>query len=145
MGHDKSRGIADVPEYRAWYSIKKRCLDPKAEQFKNYGARGIGICAEWVNDYRAFYAHVGPRPSPKHSIDRIDNDGNYEPGNVRWATRTTQSRNSRWPRLSELDADCIRYWHAAGLSQGDLSFVFRLSGGHVSRVVNHKIWRKEAA
>lgn len=82
-------------EYMAWWHMKSRCTDPKHPSFSDYGARGIAVCAEWLNDWRAFVAHVGPRPSKKHSLDRIDNARGYEPGNVRWATATEQSRNRR--------------------------------------------------
>lgn len=83
------------PEYVAWWDMRRRCYDPTRRDFRNYGARGITVCAEWRSSFAAFFAHVGPRPSPKHSIDRIDNDGNYEPGNVRWATVSQQQRNRR--------------------------------------------------
>jgi hypothetical protein len=80
-------------EYRTWGGIIKRCTNPKTKAFKYYGARGIRVCDRWRESFEAFLADVGPRPSPRHSIDRIDNDGNYEPGNVRWATREEQMRN----------------------------------------------------
>ena len=68
---------------------------PAAADFHRYGGRGITVAAEWRHDFAAFYAHVGPRPGPEYSIDRIDVNGNYEPGNVRWATRLQQARNKR--------------------------------------------------
>ena len=82
-------------EYRIWRHIKTRCLNPNMPGFKYWGGRGISICEEWRDDYAAFLAHVGRRPSPKHSIDRINNDGHYEPGNVRWATAIEQRHNRR--------------------------------------------------
>lgn len=81
------------PEYKAWDSIKQRCLNPKTKGWEWYGGRGIRIANEWRYDFSAFLAHVGPRPSPQHSIDRIDSNGDYAPGNVRWATWTEQARN----------------------------------------------------
>lgn len=86
-------------EYSTWSSMKARCLNPKGKQWPDYGGRGIGICKEWVESFAAFYNHIGPKPSPLHSIDRINNNGNYEPGNVRWATRVDQQNNTRWNRL----------------------------------------------
>ncbi len=82
-------------EYDAWRSMKKRCLNPSYVQWKDYGGRGITICQEWIDSFDAFLSDVGPKPEPHLSLDRIDNNGNYEASNVRWADRTTQSRNRR--------------------------------------------------
>ena len=85
-----------TPEYQAWVSMINRCTNPKRKEWDNYGGRGIAICAEWRDSYEAFLAHVGRRPSPEYSLDRYpDNDGNYEPGNVRWATKKEQRANQR--------------------------------------------------
>lgn len=84
-----------TPEYNSWTNMKQRCLNPNSKAYKYYGGRGITIHPEWVNDFKAFYAYVGDKPSPSHSIDRINNDGNYEPGNVRWATKREQVSNRR--------------------------------------------------
>lgn len=80
-------------EYNTWYNMRMRCTNPKEIGFKRYGERGISVCKRWLNSFVDFYSDVGPKPTPKHSLDRIDNDGNYEPGNVRWATATEQARN----------------------------------------------------
>lgn len=81
------------PEYYVWRTMKARCLNPNNPKWERYGARGIKVHEPWVNDFQAFYNYVGPRPSDEHSIDRIDNDGHYEPGNVRWATAQEQVDN----------------------------------------------------
>lgn len=73
--------------------MRLRCSNQNRADYHRYGGRGIGVCHEWKQSFESFLAHVGPAPSPQHSIDRIDNDGNYEPGNVRWATTSQQSRN----------------------------------------------------
>jgi hypothetical protein len=76
--------------------MKQRCLDPKNPDFKNYGGFGVSICEQWLDSFENFLADVGPKPSPAHTLDRFPNTyGNYEPGNVRWATRTEQSANMR--------------------------------------------------
>lgn len=88
-------GGRGLPEYRTWSAMIDRCHREGNDGFANYGGRGIKVCEKWRKSFQAFYDHVGPKPTPDHSIDRIDVDGDYEPGNVRWATRTEQSMNTR--------------------------------------------------
>lgn len=88
-----THGLRDAPEYRVWASMKARCLNPNNPKYYRYGGRGIKICLQWVNDFAQFYADMGPRPSDKHSLDRIDNDGDYTPSNCRWAVQKTQANN----------------------------------------------------
>jgi hypothetical protein len=90
---------AATPEYRAWQQMKKRCCNPLDKAFCNYGGRGITIDPVWLVDYKAFLSHVGRRPSCRHSLDRINNERGYYPGNVRWATYREQAQNSRNVRI----------------------------------------------
>jgi len=83
-------------EYRVWTNMKSRCLNPKVKAYPDYGGRGIKICEQWENDFEAFYRDMGPRPSPSHSLDRIDPDGHYEPAKCRWALDDVQNRNKRF-------------------------------------------------
>lgn len=88
-------------EYRAWAGMKVRCLNPNFKDWHLYGGRGIRVCDKWRDSFESFYGDVGPRPSAVHSLDRYPNgDGNYEPGNVRWATRKQQARN--WTHRNRL-------------------------------------------
>ena len=92
---EKVKGKSSLPEYSSWAGMKQRCYNKNAPFYKYYGGRGIIICDEWLHSFEAFYKHIGPRPTPNHSVDRIDNDGNYAPGNVRWATHSEQMLNTR--------------------------------------------------
>ena len=95
----RKHGALRTPEYRIWQTMIRRCIDPKQSSYKNYGARGITVCDRWRQSFVAFLEDVGRRPYPKATIDRIDNDRGYEPGNVRWASRIEQMRNCRTSRL----------------------------------------------
>lgn len=95
-------GMFGTPEYNAWNKMMGRCLNEKDTSFPRYGGRGITICAKWRN-FVGFFEDMGLRPSPEYSLDRINNDGNYEPGNCRWATRSQQGRNRSTTRYVIFD------------------------------------------
>jgi len=118
-------------EYRAWAAMKVRCHNPNFQQFKDYGGRGIVVCERWRDSFENFLADMGRKPTPEHTIDRWPNkDGNYEPGNCRWATDSEQRRNRRtnliiecggrkmcladWAAETGLDRRVIRYRLRAG-------------------------------
>lgn len=87
--------MTGTPEYKAWQSLKDRCQNPRSENYEHYGARGITVCNEWSNSFENFFNTLGARPSESHSIERIDVNGNYEPGNCTWATIDIQNSNKR--------------------------------------------------
>lgn len=93
--HGATTGYRTSPEYQAWINMRRRCYSPKDARYEIYGARGVTVCDRWNSDFSAFLEDMGPRPSPEHSLDRVDTDGNYDPSNCRWATPTEQSRNRR--------------------------------------------------
>lgn len=88
-------GGGRTPEYAAWKAMRTRCNNEKCAQFHNYGGRGIRVCERWQNSFEDFLADMGERPSGKHSVDRINVNGDYEPTNCRWATASEQCRNRR--------------------------------------------------
>jgi len=90
------------PEYMAWFDMIDRCHNPKSHAYKDYGGRSISVCPEWRKDYVSFLNYMVKRPSADHTLDRKDNNGNYFPGNVRWATMKEQSNNRRSNRLITL-------------------------------------------
>lgn len=105
-------GMYNSPEYKAWSNMKDRCYNSKHKNFHNYGNRGVIVCNEWLNSFEVFYTDMGARPSSDHSIERKHNDGNYEPGNCKWGTKTEQSRNTRIVREITFDnrTQCLSAW-----------------------------------
>ncbi len=121
--HGDNTGRSRSSEYRAWCNMKTRCK-PEFKGRSRYFDRGISVCTEWYESFEVFLGHVGRRPSDQHSLDRIDNDGNYEPGNVRWATRDVQMTNrecnkpllERIARLETENAELRRVISAGNLA-----------------------------
>ena len=112
-GHSKD------PAYGCWENMIQRCTNPNATKYENYGGRGISVHPSFIS-FRSFIEHIGPRPSDKHSINRIDNSGNYEPGNVEWATYTEQASNTR----------CLRKT-GSGIEIHGKYFRFKWKGKHM--------------
>ncbi|MDR3471565.1 MAG: hypothetical protein P4M09_07725 [Devosia sp.] len=110
-GHALKSGFS--AEYRAYWAMRNRCLNPNQARFKDYGARGITICNRWLigvdsrSGFECFLADVGPKPSAAHSLERRDNNKGYDPENTRWATRIQQARNTRANHFVDVWGDLI--------------------------------------
>lgn len=99
----KTHGLSDSSEYRTWVHLIRRCTDPKDPAYSRYGGRGIAVSPRWSTSFAAFYADMGPRPSKRHTLDRLDNDGDYAPGNCEWRLWEDQNRNRRNTVFVETD------------------------------------------
>lgn len=135
-GANRSHGMSKTPEYTTWCSIMARCKnlsDPR------YGGRGIRMFQGWLGErgFERFYEHVGPKPSPNHQLERINNDGHYEPGNVRWATRIENSRNKRNTRMLT--------WNGRTQAITDWADEVGISSANIRNRIDHCGWTVEKA
>lgn len=146
-------GKTNTPEFEVWTGMHTRCYNAKRKEFKDYGARGIVICDRWRDSFENFLADMGSRPSDEHSIERKDNDGNYQPSNCKWATRAEQGMNKRnnvkvaidgiertlseWCRLNGVSVGTASLRHKNGLRGAALfsTSVQKLSHGGVTDTI----------
>ena len=129
-GHSKScgcrrsaRGMCRSPEYATWEAMKQRCYNPSQTGYQHYGGRGIGMCVRWRDSFTNFFDDMGPRPFPRATIDRIDNEGDYCPENCRWASHVEQGQNTRKTRRLTYKGETmgLRAWaRRAGIAHGTL-------------------------
>jgi hypothetical protein len=118
-----SHGKCTSREYRIWANMIQRCHNSSSSAYDRYGGRGIQVCPQWRNSFDDFLEHMGESPSKDHSIDRIDNNGNYEPGNCRWATRDEQMLNTRRNRRYEFSGKSLtigEWSEVLGIDKGTL-------------------------
>lgn len=124
--NQRNYGLKNSPIHTVWRSMIKRCFSKNHPSYSNYGGRGITVCTEWRESFRTFYDYVSQLShygEEGYTLDRIDNDGNYEPGNVRWATMKQQSRNKRTNRVLTLDGvsrPLIEWIEITGLRENTL-------------------------
>ncbi len=125
--------------YRVWIQMKNRCNNPNSKYYKNYGGREIQICSRW-NKFENFLIDMGERPDGL-VIDRIDNNGNYEPSNCRWTDYKTSNRNTRVVKLSIDKANIIREMRLLGFKLREIAEKFNISLTMVYFIVNRKYWQ----
>jgi hypothetical protein len=135
--HGAARGGRTTPEYRSWRAALDRCHNKNSPHYPRYSGRGIKVCPRWRKSFAAFLAGVGPKPSASHSLDRVNNEGGYEPGNCRWATREQQGRNKRTNRVLEYHgelATAVEWAERAGIPYK--VFLVRLRHWSVARAID---------
>jgi hypothetical protein len=105
--HGHTRGYQKHHLYDTWVKMRSRCRNPNDQCFEHYGGRGIDVCDRWFDDFAAFASDMGMKPSPHHSVERVDNDGGYNPSNCIWADKTAQARNTRRNRWIDVRGDQV--------------------------------------
>lgn len=122
---NRTHGLTNSDEYSIWRKIKDRCFNPNTRNYDDYGGRGISMCDRWRNSFENFYADMGPRPSPDHSIERRNNNEGYSPGNCIWATRVEQARNKRNNQLVQFNGKDVTIAELAELANLNYHLVYK--------------------
>lgn len=137
----RTHGLSKTREYQIWRAMVNRCTKAYDRLWGRYGGRGIRVCGAWLDSFETFIRDMGPRPSTRHSLDRVDNDGPYSPENCRWATWTEQARNRRNTKLDAVTATQIRWLCSdGGMKQKTVAAAFGLHLNTVSVVVRGLAW-----
>lgn len=108
----RDHGLSETAEYKVWSHLISRCTNPKDKSYKDYGGRGISVSPSWLSSFTSFLRDVGPRPTSKHSLDRTNNNGNYDSENAHWILRSKQNRNKRSNKVLSIGSEslCLVDW-----------------------------------
>jgi len=139
----RKHGLTNSPEHIIWKNMNQRCTNPKRPDYKHYGGRGICICDEWCgeNGFQNFIRDMGFKPEENSSLDRIDNNGNYNKDNCRWVTQIEQKRNRSICKIQNMEqANQIREEYKNGIKTKDLALKYNCSKSCINRVLNNTTW-----
>ncbi len=136
----KNHGLFKLPEYKSWSAMLQRCTNSNNPDFHHYGGRGITVCDRW-NDFSNFLEDMGRRPTPKHTLERKENNGNYEKENCRWATRAEQAHNTRTNVMTEESAAQVKAM-TLHMSLVDIARQFDVSTSCVSHIKQGRSWKQ---
>lgn len=142
---NQRHGFTKVPEFSVWRAMITRCTKPYAANYKYYGGRGIRVCDRWLGSFQLFLSDMGSRPSPSFTLERINNDGNYEPSNCCWATRAAQYKNRRGARLIDFDGlslTATEWGKRMGISEACLRYRLK-AGWEISSALSLPSLRKK--
>jgi len=138
--HGHAANKMKTPTYSTWGALKSRCNNPNDKRYDYYGGRGITVCKRWLRSFENFLEDMGERPKDS-TIDRIENDGGYEPDNCRWATREKQIRNSRQAKLNPLKVQVIKkLLKESNLMVKEIAEIFHVGPGTISNIKAEKTW-----
>ena len=138
-----SHGMTKSSEFISWSAMLSRCINQNDPAYNRYGGRGIVVCDRWKDSFENFYEDMGPKPSDKHSIDRISVDGNYEPNNCKWSNSKDQARNRRSNKIKNIEqANEIRKLYSSrNYYQKELAEIYGCSIKTISEIVNNDTWK----
>jgi hypothetical protein len=139
-----NHGLSRTPEYVSWTCMKGRCYNRAIKSFKHYGGRGIKVCDRWLQSFENFLADMGERPSLRHTIERINNDGNYEPNNCKWIIAEHQALNRRSTKITRSQiADVVDLIRSKDYTHLEIAKIYGVSESNIAYY--HKKYAKGAA
>ena len=139
MTHGANRNRMETPTYTSWRGMKARCLNQNDKRFSRYGGRGIKVCSRWRHSFLNFLHDMGERPKGM-TLDRIDRDGDYEPGNCRWTTVAEQNRNSSKVKLDRAQINMIREMCRRSVPIREVATTFGITCGYVYKIKDMVAW-----